>query len=165
MSLTASSLKNLLKRSWDILSFRIYREAYQMVWQAVAVYGFKTKALKGSEDWSTRVDCIVQRICDSENAICWGVDCAHVARYMNKSYEEYCQEASHSGKLLYRLHYAVNSKDAELIHEAMNEASQYVDAYQKAYANRKEVARPGDVARDLRSDDGEQGTLPGMRTI
>lgn len=139
-----SALKNLLKRFWDILSFRIYREAYQMVWQAVAVYGFKTKSLKSSEDWSTRVDCIVQRILDSENAICWGVDCAHVARYMDKSYEQYCQEASHSGQLLYRLHNAVNSKDNALIYEAMNETVQYLDSYQKAYADREEIARPGE---------------------
>lgn len=131
-----------------------------MVWQAVAVYGFKKNVLKSSEDWSTRVDYIVQRLLDSDNAICWGVDCAHVARYMDKSYEEYCQEASKSGELLYRLHYAVNSKDAELIHEAMNEAAQYIDDYQKAYANRKEVARPGEAPRALRNHDGEEGTLP-----
>ena len=124
------------------------------------MYGHKTKSLDTDNDIKKQVDYIVNRIADSENAACWGEDCAHAARYMNKSFEQYTAEASSSYKILWRLAYAVKNSDHELIYEALNEALEHIDSYEKAYDNRKAPARPGDAPRALGDGFGEEGTLP-----
>lgn len=131
-----------------------------MVWQAVAVYGFKKKVLKSSEDWSTRVDYIVQRLLDSDNAICWGVDCAHVARYMDKSFGQYFKESSQSYKVLHHLVQVLIHGDEAQRLEAMNDAIRYLESHEKAWPVNEEITRPGDAPRALRNHDGEEGTLP-----
>lgn len=112
--------------------------------QAVVVYGRRTGAFKTADDIDRRIDYIVDRIADSESAICWGVDCAHVARYMDKSFEQYIAEASSSYKILWRLAYAVKNLPPELIHEALNEALGYIDSYEKAHNDREAPPRPGE---------------------
>lgn len=112
--------------------------------QAVIAYGHKTKSLDTENDIKKRVDYIVNRIADSENAICWGVDCAHVARYMDKSFEQYVAESSSSYKILWRLACAVKNSDHELIYEALNEALEHIDSYEKAHNDCKAPPRPGE---------------------
>lgn len=127
--------------------------------QAVITYGHKTESLDTENDIKKRVDYIVNRIADSENATCWGVDCAHVARYMDKSFEQYVAESSSSYKLLWRLAYAVKNSDHELIYEALNEALEHIDSYEKAHNDREAPPRPGDAPRAHHSGLGEQRTV------
>lgn len=134
---------------------RSYRDCRKLVETAVRVYGHKIGVFDTEDDIKKRVNYIVNRIADSENAICWGVDCTHVARYMDKSFEEYVAESSSSYKILWRLAYAVKNSDHELIYEALNEALEYIESHEEAYDDRQAPPRPGDAPRDPISCFGE----------
>lgn len=127
-----------------MLTFQTYRDCRKLVETAVRVYGHNIRTFDTEDDIKKRVNYIVDRIADSENAICWGVDCAHVARYMDKDFDRYMSEAPSSYKILWRLAYAVKHSDHDLIYEALNEALEHIDSYAKAHNALQAPPRPGE---------------------
>lgn len=124
------------------------------------MYGLGRRRPNLPDHLDKRVYSIVERIVDEQNAICWGVDCAHVARYLDKNYEQYLDESSQSYKTLYRLVYALRQTDNNLVYEALNEAYAWIDSYEEASRDRQAPTRPGYAARVTGDGVGEAGALP-----
>lgn len=153
-------LNSLLKAFWRALTFQTYRDCRKLVEEAVRIYGRMSRSFNTQDNIEHRVNYIVEMISDSENAVCWGVSCSHVARYMDKSFKQYNEEASSSYKLLWNLVYAVKHLPPELIHEVLNEALEHIESYEEAYNDRQAPPRPCDAPRDFGNGLGEEGTLP-----
>lgn len=143
-----------------MLTFQSYKDCRKLVETAVRVYGHKIRTFDTEDDIKKRVNYIVNRIADSESTICWGVDCTHVARYMDRSFEQYTAEASSSYKLLWRLAHAVKHLSPVLINEALNEALEYIESHEEACDDRQAPPRPGDAPRGFDNGLGEEVTLP-----
>lgn len=105
------------------------------------------------------VQCIVERIIDEQNAICWGVDCSHVARYLDKNYETYLKHSSQAVQLLESILTAYQSESGEFV-SLMDEAKEFLDGHKKAHDQSGEVEAPGATPRVTGDGLAGQGAMP-----
>ncbi len=142
--------------------------AYELVEKAVRCYG--KAVLHGHDPEDEQVRCVVQRLLDEQNAVCWGVDCSHVAKFLDRDYASYAKSESRAVKLLRDLVEALEDCD-DLSYEAdsvYSEALAFLKEIRHDYedlANAANVPRPGQEDEEEKSESSGGVESPGASGV
>lgn len=149
----------------DDKTYRRLLSALDLVENAVRVYA---KRLKEDSDDHT-VECVVQRLLDEQSAVCWGVDCVHVAKYLDKDYDDYVRHQNTAVQILMGFKRALDAGAAHdvVIFDTYMQAATFLKDLHHDYEERGNVPRPQEEAQETLGGSSEgvvgSGSSAGVR--